>query len=281
MSGLAGRRAGGLFMLIVLVQPASPSARLPAQQVAPNRATAYLFTTEVRDARAIWVNPAGLGALRDASIYAETSVGDPGSKGKLRQINAGFNARGLSFGYQHDVLDDGLRGNTYRLGIAGGSGGLALGADVARYAGSGTKATGWDIGTTYVALPPLTVGILASNIGQPVVRGIQQPFTFVPGFTWRPFSAFSFSTDARLTTDSVASYSFGLSWKSGMQGWPLALLARLDTDGDLRRGAFTFGLSLGARDQFGLMMTTPGDAAGIDQASLYGLSSREAVGGRR
>jgi hypothetical protein len=66
-----------------------------------------------------------------------------------------------------------------------------------------------------------------------------------------------------------------------MQGWPLALLARLDTDGDLRRGAFAFGLSLGARDHVGLVMTTPGDVSGIDQASLYGLSSREAVGGRR
>ena len=280
MGGLAVKRFGG-WIIAATVLTAQPLNRLTSQQVAPNRATAYLFTTEVRDARAIWVNPAGLGVLRDASIYAEASVGDPGSKGKLRQISAGFNARGLSFGYQHDVLDDGLRGNTYRLGIAGGQGGLALGGDVARYAGSGAKATGWDIGVTYVALPPLTVGLLASNIGQPVVRGIQQPFTFVPGFTWRPVGAFSFSTDARLTTDSVASYSFGLSWKSGMQGWPLALLARLVTDGDLRRGAFAFGLSLGARDQFGLVMTTPGDGGRIDEASLYGLSSREAVGGRR
>lgn len=281
MDGLAGRRAGGLLLLIAIVQTVRPAARLPAQQVAPNRASAYLFTTDVRDARAIWVNPAGLGVLRDASIYAEASIGNPGSKGQLRQINAGFNARGLSFGYQHDVLDDGIRGNTYRLGMAGGSGGLSLGGDVARYAGSGAKATGWDVGATYVALPPLTVGLLASNIGQPVVRGLQQPFTFVPGFTWRPAGGFSFSTDARLTTDSVASYSFGLSWRSGTQGWPLALLARLDTDGDLRRGAFAFGLSLGARDHVGLVMTTPGDVSRIDQASLYGLSSREAVGGRR
>ncbi len=268
MGGWAVKRLGGWIVAATLLA-AQPLNRLTAQQVAPNRATAYLFTTDVRDARAIWVNPAGLGVLRDASIYAEASVGDPGSKGKLRQINAGFNARGLSFGYQHDVLDDGLRGNTYRFGVAGGSGGLALGADIARYAGSGAKATGWDIGVTYVALPP------------PVVRGIQQPFTFVPGLTWRPSGAFSVSADARITTDSVGSYSFGLSWKSGMQGWPLALIARLDTDRDLRRGAFAFGLSLGARDQFGLVMTTPGNAASIDQASVYGLSSREAVGGRR
>jgi hypothetical protein len=266
---------------LILLLTVGPSGRPAiAQQVAPNRATAYLFTTDVHDARAIWVNPAGLG-VREASIYLETSVGDPGSKGKLQQINAGFNTRGLSFAYQHDVLDDGVRGHTYRLGMAGGAGGLALGGDVARYGGGGAKATGWDLGITYVALPPLTVGLLASNLGQPTVRGIQQPFMFIPGFTWKPSTAFSLSTDARITPDSVASYSFGLSWKSGTEGWPLAVIARLDTDRDLRRGAFAFGLSLGGRDQFGLVMTTPGDVSSIDQASLYGMSSREAVGGRR
>ncbi len=98
---------------------------LPAQQVA-NRANAYLFPTDVSDARAIWVNPAGLGMQREASIYAEVAVGDPGSKGRLRQINAGFNSRGLSFGYQRDLLDNGGRANTYRFGLAGGSGGLRV-----------------------------------------------------------------------------------------------------------------------------------------------------------
>lgn len=260
-----------------------PSGR-PAvsQQVAPNRATAYLFTTEVQDARALWLNPAGLGVLREASVYAEASIGDPGSKGKLRQVNAGFNSRGISFGYQHDVLDDGLKGNTYRLGLAGGSGGLALGADVVRYTGSGARATGWDIGMTYVALPPLTLGVVVTNIGQPVVRGLRQRLTYIPGLTWRPTPAFTVSADGRLTPDSVASYAFGVSWKSGFgpSGWPIALLARLDTDGDLRRGAFAFGLSLGARDKFGLVLTTPGDVSRVDQASLYGLSARESTTGR-
>lgn len=266
--------------LAALVFSIYPHIRLSAQQVAPNRANAYLFTTDVHDARALWVNPAGLGVLREASIYAEAAVSDPGSRGKLRQLNVAFNSRGLSFGYQHDILDDGVKGHTYRLGLAGGSGGLAAGADIARYAGSGAKATGWDIGMTYVVKPPLTVGLVATNIGQPVVRGLEQHFTFIPGFTWRPTGAFSFSTDVRITPDSVASYAFGLSWRHGTGSWPLALLARLDTDGDLRRGAFAFGLSLGGRDQFGLVLTTPGDVSRVDQASLYGLSTREAGSGR-
>lgn len=276
----ASRPALSLFILALATGPFVRPA--VAQQVAPNRATAYLFTTDVHDARAIWLNPAGLGVLREASIYAEASVGDPGSRGKLRQLNAGFNSRGISFGYQHDVLDDGLKGNTYRLGLAGGSGGLALGADMVRYTGGGAKGTGWDIGVTYVPAPPLNVGLVVTNIGQPVVRGLQQRLTYIPGFTWRPKPSFSVSSDVRITPDSVAAYAFGVSWQSGFgpSGWPLALLARLDTDRDLRRGAFAFGMSLGGRDRVGLVLTTPGDLSRVDNASLYGLSARESTTGR-
>src|SRR5262245_7881494 len=102
-------------MLLLAVGPSGRPAA--SQQVAPNRATAYLFPTAVEDARAIWLNPAGLGVRRDASIYAEALVGDPGANGRLRQMNVGFNSRGLSFAYQRDILDNGVRGSTYRLGL--------------------------------------------------------------------------------------------------------------------------------------------------------------------
>jgi hypothetical protein len=281
MGDAAVRRLGGWCLIATIALTAQPPNRLSAQQVASNRSNAYLFTTDVHDARAIWVNPAGLGVLREASVYAEAAVGDPGSKGKLRQIDAGFNARGLSFGYQHDILDNGVHGNTYRLGLAGGSGGLAAGVDIARYAGGTPSATGWDIGMTYLARPPLTVGLVVTNIGQPVVRGLEQRLTFVPGFTWRPADALSFSTDARITPDSVVSYAFGAQWKTGEGNWPVAVIVRLDTDGGLRRSAFAFGLSVGGRDQFGAIVTTPGDVSSVDQASLYGLSTRASGPGRR
>lgn len=268
-----------------------PSGR-PAvcQQVAPNRATTYLFPTDVRDARAIWVNPAGLGVQREASIYAELSVGDPGAKGRLRQINAGFNARGLSLGYQRDMLDNGVRGHTYRFGLAGGAGGLAAGFAVAHYRGDGAKTTGWDLGASYAAAPGLTLGLVAANLGQPVVRSLKQRLTFIPGATWHPgpIPAFGFSTYARITPDSVAAYAFGISWRtSGITAlgtpvrWPIEIIARLDTDGGLRRGAFALGLSIGGQDRFGAVASTPGDVSRIDGASVYGLSTREPAARRR
>src|SRR5216110_2091098 len=128
------------WAVLLAVLTAQPLNRLIAQ-VAPNRATGYLFPTDVHDARAIWVNPAGLGVAREASVYAELGVSDPGARGRLRQINAGFNSRGLSLGYQRDILDNGVRGTTLRLGLAGGAQGLAAGFDVSRYTGSGANAT--------------------------------------------------------------------------------------------------------------------------------------------
>ena len=263
-----------------------PSGRpAAAQQVAPNRANSYLFPTEVHDARAVWVNPAGLGVSREASVYAEINVSDPGARGRLRQINGGFNSRGLSLGYQRDILDNGARGTTLRLGLAGGSQGLAVGFDIARYGGSGVNATGWDLGALYTALPQLTVGLVAANIGQPIVRGLRQRFTFIPGLTWHPgpLPPLAVSTDARITGGSVESYAFGLGWRttSTSSRWPIEIIARMDTDNRLRRGAFALGFSIGGQNRGGVVASAPGDISQIDGLSVYGLVTREAVTGRR
>ncbi|HTI06152.1 MAG TPA: hypothetical protein VL549_12595 [Gemmatimonadales bacterium] len=283
MRGLAAKRLGGWTLLAAAVLTAQPLNRLTGQQVASNRASAYLFPTNAEDVRAIWVNPAGLGVQRDASIYGELGVGDPGSKGRLRQINVGFNSSGLAFAYQRDILDNGVRGSTYRLGLGGSAAGLAAGFDVARYGGNGANATGWDLGLRYAARPSFILGFVAANIGQPIVRGLRQRLTFLPGLTWQPppLAALGLSAAARITPDSVIAYNFGLSWRAGAQRrWPIEILARLDTDGGLRRGAFAFGVAIGGQDRFGAVVTTPGDVSRIDEASIYGLTAREPSHGR-
>ena len=272
-------------MAAILLLAVGPSGRPAAgQSVAPNLATGYLFPTDVRDARAIWVNPAGLGLSREASVYAELGVGEPGSRGRLRQINAGFNSRGLSLGYQKDFLDNSVRGTTLRLGLAGGAQGLAAGFAVARYSGSGANATGWDLGVSYAALAQLRVGLVAANLGQPIVRGQRQRFNFIPGLTWHPgpIPAIAFSTSAHIATDSVLSYAFGLSWRttSTSSRWPIEILARMDTDNGFRRGAFALGVSIGGENRFGAVITSPGDVSHIDGASVYGLVTRQPTGRR-
>jgi hypothetical protein len=265
---------------------ALPLARL-APQAAPNRTTAYLHPTDVRDARALWVNPAGLATVTEASVHADITVGEPGANGQLRQLTAGFNSRGLSFGYQRDIFGGGVQGHTYRLGLGGGgasAGGLAAGFAIAHYRGN-TKATGWDLGFTYSRAPALTVGGVIANLGQPVVRGERQRVTLLPGVTWRPVGpAAAFSAHARLFTDTVLGYAFGISWKNdggGTRPWPIAILARLDTDDGFRRAAFTIGLSVGGPDRVGLVLSTPGDVSGVDAVGVYGVSTRTAGGARR
>lgn len=246
----------------------------------PNTATTYLHPTDVRDARALWVNPAGLATVREASVYLDLTVGDPGARGRLRQLTAGFNSRGFSFGYQRDVFDGGRRGHTYRLGIGGSSAGLAAGVATALYRGD-TKGTGIDFGVRDSVGSALTVGGVVTNIGQPTVRGLQQRVTFIPGATLRPLGPVAaLSAHARITTAAVVGYSFGLRGLlgSGRGRWaPLQLLARLDTDRALRRDAFAFGLSLGTADVVGTVVTTPGDVSGVTALSLYGLSTRSMV----
>ena len=284
MGGSAVRRFGGCCLIAAAFLIAQPLDRLTAQAVTPNRATAYLFPTDVRDPRAVWVNPAGLGVLRDASVYAELSVGDPGAHGRLRQINAGFNSRGLSLGYQRDIFDGGIRGSTLRLGLAGGSQGLAAGVAIARYGGTGITSTGWDVGVTYVALPQLTVGAVIANLGQPLVGGQRQRVTFVPGLTWHPapIRSVALSTVAHVAPHTEASYAFGVSWRTPgtSSRWPFEIIARLDTDGGLRRSAFALALSIGGQNRFGAVVTTPGDASHLDAASVYGLVTRQPAAGR-
>ena len=165
-------------------------AATAAAQAVPNRATAYLHPTDVTDARAIWVNPAGLAGLTMASVYLDLTVGQPGGRGRLRQLSAGFDSRGFAFSYQRDILDGGGRGHTYKVGLGGGNGPLAAGFGVALYRGD-TKGTGWDLGLRYVPSRALRVGGAILNIGEPSVRGVKLPVTFVPGASFEPFGRLS------------------------------------------------------------------------------------------
>jgi hypothetical protein len=86
---------------------------------------------------------------------------------------------------------------------------------------------------------------------------------------------------ARITPDAVIGYAFGLSWQGSGGRLPIGVLARLDTDDGLRRGAFAVGLSIGGPDRVGAVLSTPGNLSGVDAASLWGLSTRDASARRR
>jgi hypothetical protein len=272
----SGRLTVGPAVLLLLV------CRGAVAQVAPNRSTQYLHPTEVSDARALWVNPAGLSLFPEASLDLDVTVGDPGAKGRLRQFSLGLNSRGLSFGYQRDVFDGGVRGSTYRIGGAAGRNNFSAGAALALYRG-GTSSSGWDFGVLYGWTPEFTVGGVIQDVGQPQVRGILLPVTYVPGATLQLFQhAAAVSALGRITPDSVLGYAFGVraQLRRGTS-LPVGLAARLDTDRSLHRAGFAFGFSIGGPDMAGLVATTPADLGRVDALSVYGVSTRRLASSSR
>ena len=248
-----------------------------AAQAVPNRTTLYLHPTDVTDARALWVNPAGLARMKEASVHLDLTVGDPGAGGRLRQVTAGVNSRGFSLGYQRDLFDGGVRGHTYRLGFAGGERRLAAGVATALYRGApGSSGTGWDVGLVYDLTPMLTVGAVVANLGRPVARDSVLRVSYTPAATLRLFNGRAvLSADAGLTSEGVSGYAFG--GVGVLREWtrlPLRILVRLDTDRSLRRAGFALGLSVGSQDLIGSVATSSGDLGHIDALSLYGVSTR-------
>ena len=77
--------------------------RVTAQSVSA-RSQDYLFLTNVADVRALWVNPAGLALVPEASILGELTFERLGGDLRVDQYAVGFNSRGISIGYQRSRL---------------------------------------------------------------------------------------------------------------------------------------------------------------------------------
>lgn len=273
---MRGRVRGTSCAALVLLAPGA------AAQVAPNRASTYLAPTDVTDARALWVNPAGPGRYAQASVQLDLVVADPGPGGRLRQVSGGFTSRGLSFGYQRDRFDGGVRGHTYRVGFAAGHRAVALGLAAALYRG-GTSSTGWDVGVLYEPIPALVLGGVIEHLGRPRVRDSALAVTYVPGATLRVLGGrAAISAHGRFTAHGTEGYAFGARAQLGRGGvLPIGPLVRLDTDGSLGRTRFAFGLSLGGQDMVGAVATTPGDVGQLDALSAYGVATRRLGGAPR
>ncbi len=228
----------------------------------------------MNDARALWVNPAGVGPRRSASVHFDAGVDDPGARGRLRQLTTGFATGGLSIGYQRDLFDAGKRGHTFRAGLAAGSSSVSAGVAVALYRGD-TKGSGWDAGAVY-RVGPVRFGAVARNLHQPVVRGVLQRATFVPSVTVGGGSLIAVSAEGRITPDSSLGYAAGA--RLAIPGRvSIGLLARIETDRSLRRTGWTFGLSIGTRDVLGAVASTAGAGSRIAALDLYGVSTRAAA----
>jgi hypothetical protein len=186
-----------------------------------------LLTTDARDERAVWVNPAGLARRPQANLAADLTVDRNGGQTRLAQYGLTVSSRSFGLGWEHDRYPSGATSNTYALALGLGddtfSGGLTR-----RWNQGGEGA--WDVALRGWATPSLGVSLVWRNIGSPVVRDTVYRDTFVPATTLRLLGG-------RFLAGAEADLSSGLgSVREIRAGLTITLLARLRVSG---RAAFS------------------------------------------
>lgn len=167
------------------------AAPLAGQYRGP-RSADYLLTTTAADARALWVNPAGLAVTYQASVMGELVV-DTSRTGAfaLTQLTAGFNSRGIAFAYRRDLYNDTLTGHTWRIGASRALARLAVGFGLSFHSnGDQSTQRGLDLGIRYRLLPTLELGAVAREIGKPRVHGDPLYLNGSAGLGWQPLPSF-------------------------------------------------------------------------------------------
>ncbi len=264
---------------------AAPPGTAAAQRSEP-RSRDYLFITAVDDARAAWVNPAGLGWVPEASVMGEVMVNRTGGSPRLDQYTLGLNSRGLGLAYQRDRSRDTVTVGVLRIALGLPLGRGAIGGAMSSY--GKTHDQGYDLGLRYPVLTGLDVGLVVRDIGRPqaVIAEGSKPVVTVAGATWTvapnrvTLSAEGFAVE-RLGPTS----GFDLSYRGGFmvrtsRPWPVALTAaaRIDNQGTLRQ--WSLGLIIGRLDRVGVIagaLPTTG-LGSVDRFSAVGVASRRPRG---
>lgn len=172
------RRAGALALLL---GAASALPKVAAAQSFVPQPQEYMLTTDAGDARALWVQPAGLGKTREASIAALFTANRIGGNISAGQYGLTIASGVLAFGWQHDRLRGGNKSDAFVVGLAGGTPEFSIGADRRWYRGTNTKDGSWDLGARYMATWRLETSLVWRDLGSPVVVGDTIFSTLVAG----------------------------------------------------------------------------------------------------
>ncbi|MGA2382462.1 MAG: hypothetical protein ABSG61_03420 [Gemmatimonadales bacterium] len=172
------RRA--LALAAGLAGAAASPARLTAQVVLPAPPARYLLTTDVDDARALWVNPAGLARRLEASIGADLSA-DRFANGtvQLSQYGATIASRGLAVSWIHDRYPGGGAVNAYAVGAGLGDEQFSGGVTRRWYRGL-VSFSAWDIALRGMPASGVQFSLVGRGLGSPLPDSTYRP-TVVPG----------------------------------------------------------------------------------------------------
>jgi hypothetical protein len=245
------------------------------------RSADYLLRATAWGARALWVDPGGLGTVHEASLMAEFMLErDSAGSYSLAQYTAGFSSRGFGFGYRRDRFQNGAAGNTWRFGYGRAAGRLAVGAAVSLYSDSSRKAD-VDIGVRFRLIPSLEAAVGVEHIGQPVVRDSSLRFGGSFGLGWTGMGGVvQLAADVH-ASDRIGSASPLMAYRAGLRVQtrgriPIGAVAVLDLNEDFRIDRLVAGLSVGLSYQAVLVGSGArrGGATHLETASLTAIASR-------
>lgn len=264
----------GLAALLLLAGPL-------AGQYREARAGDYVFAATAGDVRALWVNPAGLGAAYEASIGAEVLV-DRSRTGDLAvtQLMAAFNSKGIAFGYRRDRYNDTLTGHTWRLGLGTPVGRVIAGASLTLHSnGDGPGQRGVALGAQLPLGRAVQVGAVVQHLGRPAVHDSLLDVEGTGGIAFIPLPGLRLDAQGTLVfADSATTRAFRAGLTAGTDRFrvPLAFELALALDDDLAPRRLTLGVTIGGRDRVGAMVSgaRPGGTLVVDAVSVAGVATR-------
>lgn len=172
-------RARLLAAFLCCAAAALPGAA--AAQSVPAQSRLYLLASDAADARALWVNPAGLARRIEAAIGGHVTAEDTARDLRVAQFGALLATRAFAAGWQRDDLAGGRRFDTWAVAVGLGDEKFALGGTRKWYRGSTANDGGWDLGVHVTPRPGVSFSTVWRDIGSPRARDSVLEETLVPG----------------------------------------------------------------------------------------------------
>ncbi len=251
------------------------------------RSLDYLFLTNVSDARALWVNPAGMAVLPEASILGELVMDRSDGDLRVSQYTVGLNSRGFALGVEHDRFLTAPSITTVRLGTAVPFSRGTFGVGFSFYRQEGSDSRDVDVGIMYGLTSALTTAGVIRHIGRPSIAGVEVPITLAGGAQLSIFrgslqiAAEAQATERRETDES----GYDTAYRGGLTlivptSRPIRVITALDLGSNLRVDRWHFGLAVGGRGLIALVGTAvrrDGNPS-IERVSAAGLASNILTG---
>jgi hypothetical protein len=263
------RRAVPLVAGLAIWAARSPQAAAAQAVPLPAQPARYLLGAQATDARALWVNPAGLARRTEASVGADVSADRVPGGTHLSQYGATVASRGVAFGWTHDRRPGAASSNGYAIGLGLGDPAFSAGV-VRRWIRGAVRASFWDFAGGTAVGDWLHLSLVARNLDSPLPGDTAWAPSLVPGL------------DAALLGRRL---NAGLEWELATRGWRsrtwrvggtvalwggVALAVRADLARDLGLMGLVFALHLEAPTARAAVFTLLPKGGGLESIGAAG-----------